>query len=75
MRLRPDLSEASAESGEHLLHIAPLLHGDDPQVVLFVDPHQESLIVIVPGGGRGIVKPKALPEIALDHTQKDAIGG
>lgn len=51
VRTRPDLSEASAESGEHFLHVAPLLHGDDPQVVLLVDPYQESLIVIVPGGG------------------------
>lgn len=51
VRTRPDLSEASAESCEHFLHVAPLLHGDDPQVVLFVDPYQESLIVIVPGGG------------------------
>lgn len=48
---RPDLSEASTESGENFLHVAPLLHGDDPQVVLLVDPHQERLIVIVPGGG------------------------
>lgn len=48
---RPDLGEAVAEAGEHLLHVAPLLHGDDPQVVLFVDPNQEGLIVIVPGGG------------------------
>lgn len=47
---RPDLGEAIAESGEHLLHVAPLLHGDDPKVVLLVDPHQEGLIVIVPGG-------------------------
>lgn len=46
-----DLGEASAESGEHFLHVAPLLHGDDPQVVLLVDPHQESLVIIVPRGG------------------------
>lgn len=48
---RPDLSEASAESRENFLHVAPFLHGDNPQVVLLVDPHQERLIVIVPGGG------------------------
>ena len=44
---RPDLSEAGAESGEHFLHVAPLLHGDDSQVVLLVNPHQVCLIVIV----------------------------
>lgn len=58
---RPDLGEAIAEPGEHLLHVAPLLHGDDPQVVLLIDPHQEGLIVIVPGGGGGIVRPEVYP--------------
>ena len=48
---QPDLGEATAEPGEHLLHVAPLLHGDDPQVVLLVDPHQKGLAVIMPGGG------------------------
>ena len=47
----PDLGEAVAEAREHRLHVAPLLHGDDPQVVLLVNPHQEGLTVIVPGGG------------------------
>lgn len=49
--VRPDLGEAIAEASEHLLHVAPFLHGDDPQVVFLVDPHQEGLIVIVPRGG------------------------
>ena len=29
-------------------HVAPFLHGGDPQVVLPVDPHQRGLTVIVP---------------------------
>lgn len=72
MGTRPDLGEASAESGEHFLHVAPFLHGDDPQVVLLVDPHQESLIVIVPGEG---VQSSQNPSqnTVLDHIQNDTV--
>lgn len=72
MGTRPDLGEASAESGEHFLHVAPFLHGDDPQVVLLVDPHQESLIVIVPGKG---VQSSQNPSqnTVLDHIQNDTV--
>lgn len=70
---RPDLGEAVAEAGEHLLHVAPLLHGDDPQVVLLIHPHQEGLVVIVPGG-RGTVKPLP-PTLVSGHSRKKSIGG
>lgn len=72
MGTRPDLGEASAESGEHFLHVAPFLHGDDPQVVLLVDPHQESLVVIVPGEG---VQSSQTPSqnTVLDHIQNDTV--
>lgn len=70
---RPDLGEASAESGEHFLHVAPLLHGDDPQVVLLVDPYQEGLIVVVPGG-RAWSSQSLGQNMALDRIQKDTAG-
>lgn len=70
---RPDLGEAIAEAGEHLLHVASLLHGDDPQVVLLVDPHQEGLIVIVPGGG---AQSSLLPGLWSQGTsRKQTLGG
>lgn len=46
----PHLGQSGAEASEHLPHVAPLLHADDPQVVLLVDPHQEGLVVVVPAG-------------------------
>ena len=42
------LFESPAESLKHPLHVASLLHGDDPGVVLLVDPDQEVLLVVVP---------------------------
>lgn len=45
------LLQPHAEAAEHLLHVAPLLHGDDSEVVLLVHPHQEALVVIVPRVG------------------------
>lgn len=47
-----NLLQPHAEAAENLLHVAPLLHGDDSEVVLLVHPHQEALVVIVPGVGR-----------------------
>lgn len=44
------LGESGAEAVEHLLHVASFLHADDTQVILFVHPHQESLVVVVPAG-------------------------
>lgn len=46
------LLQPHAEAAENLLHVAPLLHGDDSEVVLLVHPHQEALVVIVPSIGR-----------------------
>lgn len=43
------LLQADAEAPEDLLHVATLLHGDDTQVILLVHPHQEGLVVVVPG--------------------------
>lgn len=46
----PHLGQTGAEASENLPHVASLLHADDPQVVLLVDPHQEGLVVVVPAG-------------------------
>ena len=43
------LLQANTETPEDLPHVAALLHGDDTQVVLLIDPDQEGLVVIVPG--------------------------
>ena len=43
-----DLLEAAAESLEDLLHVATLLHRNDTGVVLFVDPNEEVLLLVVP---------------------------
>lgn len=42
------LLQSSAESLEHSLHVAALLHGDDSGVVLLVHPDQEGLLIVVP---------------------------
>lgn len=43
-----DLFESSAEPLKHSLHVATFLHGDDPGVVLLIDPDQKGLLVVVP---------------------------
>lgn len=48
----PYLFESSAESLEHSLHVASLLHGDDSGVVLLIHPDQEGLLVVVPVGNQ-----------------------
>lgn len=50
-RTQSYLLQPHAEAAENLLHVAPLLHGDDPQVVLLVHPYQEALVVVVPRVG------------------------
>lgn len=47
--LASHLFESSAEPLKYSLHVASFLHGDDPGVVLLVDPDQEGLLVVVPG--------------------------
>lgn len=42
------LFESTAESLEHSLHVASLLHGDDSGVVLLIHPDQEGLLIVVP---------------------------
>jgi len=43
-----ELVETITPSGEDFLHVAVLLHGDDSDVVLFVDPDEEVLGAVVP---------------------------
>jgi len=38
---------STAESVEHGVDVSAWLHGDDSELVLFVDPHEESLVVVV----------------------------
>merc|ERR1719342_323512 len=39
--------DTSCQSVKHLLDVSALLHGDDPELVLFVDPGQEGLVLVV----------------------------
>lgn len=43
-----NLFESSAEPLKHSFHVATFLHGDDPGVVLLVDPDQKGLLIVVP---------------------------
>ena len=42
-----DSLDAASKSVKHLLDITSLLHGDDPELVLLVDPGQEGLVLVV----------------------------
>ena len=39
--------DTSGKSAEDTLHVAALLHGDDTDVVLLIDPDQEVLVCVV----------------------------
>merc|ERR1719391_1729510 len=39
--------DTSCQSVEHLLNVASLLHRNDSQLILFVDPSQEGLVLVV----------------------------
>merc|ERR1719158_1955656 len=39
--------DSLGKPGEDLLHISSLLHGDDAELVLLVDPDEESLVLVV----------------------------
>lgn len=41
-------SKAITEPFEDFLHVTTLLHGDDTEMILLIDPYKESLAVIVP---------------------------
>merc|ERR1719290_637067 len=43
-----DLSHTASKAAEDSLHVAALLHGDDTDVIFFVHPHKEVLLVVVP---------------------------
>lgn len=45
---QPYLLEASAEPLEDSLHVPSLLHGDDPGVILLINPNQKCFVVVVP---------------------------
>jgi len=42
-----DMSASSAESLEDLSNTSTWLHGDDSQLILFVDPDEESLLLVM----------------------------
>ena len=42
-----DSLDAAGQPLEDPLDVAALLHGDDAELVLLVDPHQEGLVLVV----------------------------
>lgn len=58
------LLEASAEPVEDSLHVASFLHGDDPGVILLINPDQESLLIVVP----------AQRKVQLNYTTLTPVG-
>merc|ERR1719209_409081 len=43
----PDCIDTTSKSVENSLHIPAHLHGDDPQLILLVDPGQKGLVLVV----------------------------
>jgi len=43
-----DLSQTTSEAAEDLLHVATLLHGDDTNMILLINPDKEVLVIVVP---------------------------
>ena len=43
-----ELLQTVAESGEDGLHVTILLHRNDSEMIFFVDPDEEILLVVVP---------------------------
>ena len=48
-----DLSGSNCESRENGTDVSSLLHGDDSELILFVDPDQESLFLVVENTSTG----------------------
>jgi len=48
-----DVFGSIAESGEHRSDVGTLLHRDDSQLILLVDPNKESLVIIVENTSAG----------------------
>lgn len=46
---KPHLFQTSAEPVKDPLHVPPFLHGDDPGVILLINPNQKVLLIVVPG--------------------------
>lgn len=42
-----DVSSSAGKSVEHGVNVCALLHRDDTELVLFIDPDEESLLLVV----------------------------
>lgn len=69
---RTHVLQATAEPLKDPLHVATLLHGDDAGMVLLVHPHQEALLVVVPGqGGPSVSVAMCPPQPSAPPTHLD----
>lgn len=57
------LFQSPAEPFKHSLHVSSFLHGNDPRVILLIDPDQEVLLVVVPGRSKTAETIKSSEEI------------
>jgi hypothetical protein len=71
-----DLGGGDGEALEDLADVGALLHGDDAELVLFVDPHEEGLVVVVENAtslGPLTLKTAGL-EVLVSALEKEVVG-
>ena len=70
-----DLSSGDGESLEDLADVGSLLHGDDSELVLFVDPHEEGFGIVVEDttGLRPLTLESAALEVLVTTLEKEVV--
>lgn len=68
--LRHYLFQSTAEPLKDTLHVATLLHGDHPGVVLLINPNEKCLLIVVPIKRGGKNKTVSLKRQALRNNLK-----
>jgi hypothetical protein len=71
-----DFSGSDGQTFEHLADVGTLLHGDDTELILFVDPDEESLGIIVVNttAFRPVTLETAGLEVLVSTLEKEMIG-
>ena len=84
MKDHHNLLDSPGKSLKDTLHIATLLHGDDPQLILLVHPHEEGLLLVVVdapalgpvslhAGGDQVLVPGNKEEVIVDQLLPDSL--
>ena len=61
-----DVGGGAGKAVEHSVDVSTTLHGDNAELVLFVNPHEESLVVVVENSTAG--RPVAVEAAGLEET-------